>query len=401
MMIDACPNEVLHLVLSNLGVRDLFSCMDVSPRWQSAAEHVLSRGETAEQVSEAVGCLIELIRRPSQGRHEEEFAKANILLKMDGLNIERQQSLMGLLMLAIIHRRTNIAHLILDRPDLSLEVLNSVDKRITEYFGCEHVYRRMVTKRTLHRDRVRVQGGDFPIHTVLSEGDGDLEAIRTLVEVEHYSPNQRNGEGVSPLYIAANEGNLEACKLLIGLFGVNPNEPSQSGQDFTPLHAAVINGRLPVIDYLVSLPQVNVNRMDNEGKHPLGRNTTLAEHRELIWIRWFDEPYKSPRGLTPLHYAVLMGFMEAITLLVNHPRIKMDSGTTEGITPLHLAVSDPNVLKMMLDAHPTADVNCRDREGLTPLHWAVLKESVGSVRLLASHLKLDVDFKDNKGIHSF
>jgi ankyrin repeat protein len=56
---------------------------------------------------------------------------------------------------------------------------------------------------------------------------GDLGIIKVLLDAKCH-PNDYNVNESSPLYVAAQEGHLEACKILIK-FGANPNFTFREG----------------------------------------------------------------------------------------------------------------------------------------------------------------------------
>ncbi|QGQ24265.1 hypothetical protein F1728_16925 [Gimesia benthica] len=67
---------------------------------------------------------------------------------------------------------------------------------------------------------------------------------------------------------------------------------------------------------------------------------------------------------------------------------------TDGITPLHRATKSPPVLKAMIKRG--ARLNVQDSEGETPLHWAVSEPNAESVKLLIE-AGANLNIKDKRG----
>ncbi len=393
MSIGDCPNEVLDKIFAHIPVEDLAACMEVNRAYSSMADRILNR-DGRRRLKEAEAYLREIIKK--SGEDVADVAKARRLLQLRGLDLSQDPPV---LRLAVRHRKSEIAHLILERADLTLEDLSCLDREAAEFRGCGDVYRKMVTKRVMYKVGVRAEGDYFPVHTILAEGDGDTEAIRTLVEVEKYSPAARcDDEGLTPLYLAAQEGHVAACRLLIERYGVDPNGRSAPGQDFTPMHAATINGQLGVLEYLTSVPNVDVNCMDNEGADLLDCGTPFFTQMQHVSQRMSDPETRSSKGLTPLHYAVIMGSVEMVQLLINQPGIDVSCGTSKGFSPLHLAAGKDSVDTFSaIASHPSSDVNCRDNEGRSPLHWAAFHDAQQMVRALCSHPAVDINCRANNG----
>lgn len=86
--------------------------------------------------------------------------------------------------------------------------------------------------------------------TALSKaaGDGDLARLRSLVD-SGANPNQRDGNGNTPLVEAVAAGHAAAARLLIAA-GANPNLTSSGGR--TPLVEAAIGGRIEMARLLIA-----------------------------------------------------------------------------------------------------------------------------------------------------
>ncbi|KXH41656.1 hypothetical protein CNYM01_09833 [Colletotrichum nymphaeae SA-01] len=83
-------------------------------------------------------------------------------------------------------------------------------------------------------------------------------------------------------------------------------------------------------------------------------------------------------GMTPLHEAILLESTQTVDKWIS--KSKKDEKNSLGQTPLHLAVSDPQRLKTLIDSGH--DVNMTDIHGITPLMYAAAVNQDESVTLL-------------------
>ena len=78
---------------------------------------------------------------------------------------------------------------------------------------------------------------------------GDVAAVRSLLE-EGADPNAAQGDGLTALHVAAQEGNVEIAEILVGA-GARVAAVTRIGS-FTPLHLAVEGGHIAVAQALLS-----------------------------------------------------------------------------------------------------------------------------------------------------
>ncbi len=175
-------------------------------------------------------------------------------------------------------------------------------------------------------------------------------------------------EGMTPLGIAAQKGNMAALDTLL-LLGAPVNALDVDGR--TPLHCAAMNEIFKAGETLLA-HGATVNVRDFSGETPLwcavrgdaGKDTDRLI--DLLLAHGADATIPDKDGLTPLHVSAKHS---AVASLIKHGA-PINARTKKGYTPLHLAISrgETEAAKALLDAN--ADIRSRDDMGWTPLHTA-------------------------------
>lgn len=247
------------------------------------------------------------------------------------------------------------------------------------------------------------------IHDAVS--DGNLEAVMALLDEDPALINGRNTDGMTPLNLAAINGNYEIVKELLRR---NADIHIGDADNSQPIHLAAISGNVQIVE-LILASGADINEQDNNGTTPLGfavgrRQTDMARY---LLEKGADVSIRNAGGMTPLFYASTPEIAELI--LDNGADIngRSNDGTTPllaavwrgradlascllrrganpnlfnnaGLTPL-FALNGENMLQiaqMLIDNG--AQVNIRNDENETPLHNVAWSGSVETVELLLS-----------------
>ena len=144
---------------------------------------------------------------------------------------------------------------------------------------------------------------------------GDLVAVRALLK-DRADPNAAQGDGMTALHWAAESGNQELARLVLGA-GANPAAATRIARH-TPLHLAAIGGHSVVAGLIVDAG-ADVNATTTTGASALHFTATAGSGATatLLLDRGADVNAREPQwGQTPLMFAAAAGRTDVVKLLL-------------------------------------------------------------------------------------
>ena len=180
------------------------------------------------------------------------------------------------------------------------------------------------------------------------------------------------------LHEAVSQNQIQEVQRLINEgFDVNEESLSSAG---TPLHIASYKGHETIAKLLIS-NDADIDAQNINGFTPLH----LATQKNYLNIVKLLLTYKASineaadKLETALHIASKEGHVDLAEFLIFNGA-KLDIKDIDGQTPLHLAVENPKIVKLLL--RHGANLSVRNGKGYTPLHTAVLTKKIDSVKIL-------------------
>ncbi len=200
--------------------------------------------------------------------------------------------------------------------------------------------------------------GEIPLSAAIKEEK--FKCVEMLIFLGA-SVDQKNGDGLGPLHIAAQKGWSAMCEVLL-TSQADPNLRSSKG--WTPLHFAVGNGHCDSITLLM-------------------RNGA-------------DPALFSEEGWTPLHVAAMREDRIAAKILCQNRADVMAVDKTKGVSPVHLAAERGCLTLIEIFREKKADFHTPNFKGETPLYLAVKNKHVETAKNLLTYLRRVGDSPDNQ-----
>jgi len=233
-------------------------------------------------------------------------------------------------------------------------------------------------------------GGLTPL--VIAAREGDIESSKLLLD-KGAKVDQLTEYGWSPLLTATNNRHYKLAEYLIER-GANVNLANKG--NWTPLYLATDNRNIEGGDFPVPKPDIDhlefISFLLNHGANPNLRAKDNTLTRTIFTMQWFFES-----GATPFVRAAQSSDLDLLKLLIKHgadPMLKTDFGDTaltaaagigwvEGVTYEHSPKQNVETVKYLLELG--LDPNGANNDGRTPLMGAALKGRSEVVQLLVDH----------------
>ena len=202
--------------------------------------------------------------------------------------------------------------------------------------------------------------------------------------------------GVTPLWLAAQDGKVEILKLLADR-GADLNIP-RTDTGMTPLHIAMSQGQQTVVQELIDRG-ADINTIDLDGRNAF-HHWKMVEKDEVLFNKLLSQGVSTDvhnkHGGYPLHCAVHNDSLPMIELLTPHSDINQKSADNNQFTPLWFAARDGKlpIIKYLLDHG--ANVNLTPVIGVSPLQVAISQKHNLAVKELLQN-GADVNVIDSSG----
>jgi len=242
-------------------------------------------------------------------------------------------------------------------------------------------------------------GGLTPL--VLAAREGDLESTKLLLAAGA-DVNQTTEYGWTPLLTATNNRHYRLAEFLVE-HGADVNKPNKG--NWTPLYLATDNRNIEGGDFPVPKPDMDhleyIKFLLDHGANPNVRVKDNTLTRTIFTMQWFLEA-----GATPFIRAAQSSDLDLLKLLLAHgadPTIKTDHGDTaltaasgmgwvDGVTYEHSPKANVETIKFLLDLG--LDPNAANGDGRTSLMVAAAKGRTEVIQMLVDRgAKLDA--RDN------
>ncbi|CAG5129423.1 unnamed protein product, partial [Candidula unifasciata] len=252
------------------------------------------------------------------------------------------------------------------------------------------------------------KSGDFLVHIAARGGLSYLPLMMTLVKSHGADIELTNGQGMTPLMLAAADGNSDLCDVLICLFQADTNKPNpKTGR--TALHYAAERKHRKTVECLI-LRGADVNLEDHGGLRaddiltPLGddcqevivfnRTKRMDMLTELVFRQEILSSQISPsdlcvvdgNGKTLIMTVAVYNKFQTLQYLLEVSTLTIDAQhRLSGMTAVAMAARLGNLEAVQVLLRHKACPVIVDMDGYLPLHHAVMNNHTHVVDAFFSH----------------
>ncbi|CAH8350324.1 unnamed protein product [Eruca vesicaria subsp. sativa] len=235
--------------------------------------------------------------------------------------------------------------------------------------------------------------GDTPLHSALK--GRHLETALYLVNASNHGSFLENNNGISPLYMAVEAGNLALVKAMLN--GLGHNVQGQSSNLASNLqgkkslvHAALTaKNRVDIIDAILNEEPSLVNEKDEEGQTCLSFGAYIGYSKGVCYL--LDRSTTSvfecnSDGSFPIHIAVERGHVDVVKEILKRCPDSKELLNKQGQNILHVAAKSGKSRSLLLRHIKALDrkknhlAEEQDEDGNTPLHLATINWRPRNVR---------------------
>lgn len=206
----------------------------------------------------------------------------------------------------------------------------------------------------------------------------------------------KDADGNTPLIMAAANANVDAVNYLLTK-GADQDVKGRLGRN--TLHAAAQGGDVVIVETMLSRG-LHINSKDSLGDTPLIIASACGKLEAVCLL--LEKGAKSlitgQLGRNPLHAAAQCGHAAIIEKLLFHGAGMIDSKDNDGSSPLRLATTSGKreAVQFLLDAGADLSVNLKNRFDTSLLHAAAKGGDVEIIKTMLSR-GLDANSKDSDG----
>ena len=193
------------------------------------------------------------------------------------------------------------------------------------------------------------QSGNYELFTYFADKETDIYLKRN--------------DGTNCLHIAALEGNLNLCNLLINKYRFDVNVAGKHG--WTALHCSAQSGNYELVTYFADMGT--------------------------------DIHLETNNGMNCLHIAAINGHLNLCKILVNKHKFDVNAAVKNGMTALHCSAKNGNYELVTYFADKETDIYLKTNDGTNCLHIAALEGNLNLCNLLINKYRFDVNVAQKRG----
>ena len=224
--------------------------------------------------------------------------------------------------------------------------------------------------------------------------EGHLNLCKTLVNKYKFDVNIADNDEGTALHSSAQSGNDDLFKYIAGMVS---DVYLKDIRGLNCLHVAAIEGHLNLCKMLVTKYKFDVNIANHNGRTALHSSAQSGNYDLFKYFAGLisDVYLKDIRGLNCLHVAAIEGHLNLCKTLVTKYKFDVNIADNDEGTALHSSAQSGNYDLFKYIGDMISDVYLKDIRGLNCLHVAAIEGHFDLCKTLVTKYKFDVNIADN------
>ena len=229
--------------------------------------------------------------------------------------------------------------------------------------------------------------------------NGYLDLCKALIDNHNFDLHIADNDGYTALHFSAISGNSELFTYFVEK-GIDIDLRTINGSNC--LHIAAQNGHLNLCKMLINKYNIDIDIIDNDGCTVLHQSARSGSYEVFRYFapKGSDIHLKTKNGRTCLHIAAFSGHLNLCKILINNHRFNVNISDKDGCTALHHSAISGKYELFTYFADMMPDIYVKTKAGLNCLHIAAFRGHLDLSKKLIDNHEFDVNISDIDGFRA-
>ena len=301
----------------------------------------------------------------------------------------------SLLHRAALNGNLNLCKMLIDKHEVNVNV---ADKRgwTAVHFAAQSGNCRLVAYFVEMGSDIHLKTNDGSNCLHIAALEGHLNLCKILIHKHKVDLHMSDNYGWTGIHFSAHSGN---CELFVYFteMGIDIRLKTNDGRNC--LHFAAAGGHLNLCKMLIDNYKLDFHMTDNDGWTVLHYSAYSGKCELVAYFAEMgtDICPKTNGGRNCLHFAAFEGHLNICKMLIYKHKVHLHMTDNDGWTALHCSARSGNCELVAYFAEMGTDIHLKTADGRNCLHIAALKGHLNLCKMLIDKHKVDVNVADKRG----
>ena len=301
----------------------------------------------------------------------------------------------SLLHRAALNGNLNLCKMLIDKHEVNVNV---ADKRgwTAVHFAAQSGNCRLVAYFVEMGSDIHLKTNDGSNCLHIAALEGHLNLCKILIHKHKVDLHMSDNYGWTGIHFSAHSGN---CELFVYFteMGIDIRLKTNDGRNC--LHFAAAGGHLNLCKMLIDNYKLDFHMTDNDGWTVLHYSAYSGKCELVAYFAEMgtDICPKTNGGRNCLHFAAFEGHLNICKMLIYKHKVHLHMTNNDGWTALHCSARSGNCELVAYFAEMGTDIHLKTNDGRNCLHIAALDEHLNLCKMLIDKHKVDVNVADKRG----